>query len=175
MNDVLIVYESGYGSTETYAKHIGKALSARTLPASKLKAADLNGIRTVVIGSNVRISKLPVLKRIKRHKALLRNKRVLFFAVGLTDSSDGIFDKLSSDNPDLESLNAEALYYYPGAFDVSTFKWRHRMLMKFLKFALSKNQNRSAEEDGLLNAIENPVDERDMTLTTSLVEKVKEG
>ncbi len=175
MEKTLVIYESRYGTAQAYAKTIADKLDAGIVSAKSLREDDLEDVKTVVIGGSIYISKLKVLKRLKRFEAILKDKRLFFFAVGLSDeASDDVLEKIRNDNPALAMVKEENQYYFPGYFDVKTLNLRHRLLMKMLHAMLRKKEDRSAEEEGLLNAIENPVDYRDMSLVDPLVKRVRE-
>jgi menaquinone-dependent protoporphyrinogen IX oxidase len=83
-NSILVLYKSKYGSTKQYAEWLGSSLSATVKSVDAASAHDLEQAKIVVIGGSVRIGKITCAPFIVRHWNILKDKRILLFAVAGT-------------------------------------------------------------------------------------------
>jgi hypothetical protein len=80
----LVVYASKQGSTRQYAEWIAEDLSARVLPFTQARSADLEGADTVILGSAVRMGSLLLGKWIRENWRILSARRLILFSVSAT-------------------------------------------------------------------------------------------
>ncbi|MDZ7797876.1 MAG: flavodoxin domain-containing protein [Candidatus Marinimicrobia bacterium] len=83
----VIVYFSTYGSTQEYAESLAEKMGWKALNVKRVELPDIKSAETVVLASNIRIGKMGIRKWAKRHKALLKKKKLHVLAVG-GDSAD---------------------------------------------------------------------------------------
>ena len=152
----LVIYHSLYGASREYAEASALTLQCTAVSLAKVKRTDLDRVDYILYFSGVYISKIrglkQLLKTIKNH----RFKRIDVCAVGLSNEHENTHTHLQSHNPILQDITPLGFHYLPGNFDVSSMRLHHRILMRILRFTLSKNQNLTEEEAGLLKAIKQP-------------------
>ena len=84
----LVVYASKQGSTRQYAEWIAEDLSARAVPFTQARPADLEGADTVILGSAVRMGSLLLGKWIRENWRILSARRLILFSVSATPPGD---------------------------------------------------------------------------------------
>ena len=173
MTKTLIVYDSRHGATKSYAETLAKELNVMALEVKKLKKKHIESMDTLVLGGSVYMSKLRLLKKLKKHQEMLKSKTLFLFAVGLDDDLSKGIEKVSKDNPLLELYPIEQLFYFPGKLILSELKFRYRTIMKFLRAVLSKQDNLKDDEAALLHEIKTQKDKRDLSLLNALIAQVK--
>ncbi len=153
----LVIYHSQYGASKAYAKACAQTLECQFVSLTKVKRTELDNTDYIIYFSGVYISKIRGLKKLFKTIQSYQFKRVDLCAVGLSDEHDNTLTHLHKHNAILQDITPLGFHYLPGDFDVSSMRLHHRILMRFLRFALSKNQNLSEAEAGLLKAIKEPV------------------
>ena len=83
MNTV-VLYQSRYGSTKQYAEWIAEELGADIYPADSFPAEKFAGYDTVIFGAPVFGGAVLGIAGIENNLAVLQNKRLIIFTVGLT-------------------------------------------------------------------------------------------
>jgi len=175
MKNVLVIYQSSYGSTKSYVDEMQKQLGADIVSYKDVKKADIESHQVIVIAGSVRISKLKIVKKLKKYLDLLNDKSLYLFAVGLMEDPKEALESLKKNNPILEDYEFEGIYYGPGKFDVEEMAWFHRKLFSFLGKSLKNKENLSDDDRQFLHAIEHGADHRDMSLVEPLVESIKKA
>lgn len=174
MKNTLIIYSSKYGATQSYAEHLALALDAKCLSIKEVKKEDIRRADTLIFGGSVYIGKLSILKKLSRFESLLSNKDVYFFAVGLMDNEEKALPMILKNNPQLSTYGFKKISYFPGVFDIEKTKGFQRLLLNMMSKMLAKKNPLTEDEEALLHAIHHPKDMRDMTLTKTLIDQVKE-
>lgn len=175
MKNVLIIYSSKYGATQSYAEHLSIALDATCIPIKKVKKEDIQRADILIFGGSIYIGKLSILKKLSRFQSLLSQKEWHFFAVGLMDNEKNALPVIMKNNPELTKYTYKKIHYFPGVFDINKTKGIQRLLLNMMSKTLTKKHPLTDEEKALLEAIQQPKDMRDMTLTKSLISDIKES
>jgi menaquinone-dependent protoporphyrinogen IX oxidase len=84
----IIVYKGRYGATKQYAQWLGTSLHIPVIETEHMTDKNMADYDYIIIGSSVYIGKLQVREWIKRHEAVLRNRKVYFFIVCATPASE---------------------------------------------------------------------------------------
>ena len=173
MENTLVVYDSRHGAAKSYAETLAKELNVKIYPVKKLKKKDIEKIDTLIIGGSIYMSKLRILKKLKKHQDTLKQKTLYLFAVGLHDDLAEGIEKVKKDNTLLELYPIKQYFYFPGKLILRELKFPYRTIMKFLRAVLSKQENLKEEEAALLHEIKTQKDKRDMTLLEPLITLAK--
>lgn len=174
MSKTLIIYKSNYGATKSYAEYIAHEINANVKSYNKVKKSDILAANTIVFGGSVFVSKLSILKTVKKYQPLLKQKNIYLFAVGLTEHEQEAIPRLEVANPDIHSYTFKSISYFPGTFDVSKMNWFHRTLLTMVKKMMTNKPDITGEEKELCYAIDNPQDKRDMHLTHTLIKELED-
>lgn len=173
MSNILIVYQSQYGATASYAHYIAEHVGAVVKSTKELKKRDLMNAKTIIFGGGLYISKLAILNTVHRYQHLLSSKTIYLFAVGLTDTAFEAIPRIEAANSDIFRYHFKGIYYFPGTFDVSKMRWFHRTLLAMIKTMLAKKSSLTDDEKALYEAILHPQDKRDMHLTDPLINELE--
>lgn len=168
-----IVYISKYGATEDYMKNLGKELNIPLVKINEIKKSDLEDIDVIIVAGSIRVSKLNVLKKIKKYQHIIKEKTSYLFACGLDKDLEKGLRSLEANNLDLADYNFNEVYYLPGRFDVNKMSGLHKFLFSFLAKALKKKTDRTEDETAFLESIENGADYIDMEYLKPLKMKLK--
>ncbi len=173
MNKTLVIHHSKYGSSKAYGEAIAKTLNATAQSFKSLKNKDLKNADTLIYVAGVYISSIRGLKKLNK-KLTNTNINTYIVGVGLGPKTTETLEKLKAHNEKALAPHTNPLYYFCGDFDVKTFSFLHRVMMKMLKKMLKNKADITEDEKYLLNAIENPVKQIDTSLTSELTNHIKE-
>lgn len=161
-----VVYKSKYGATRQYAEWIAKELNCPVFEQSKITPEELKSCEVVVYGGGLYAGMINGIKWAKKYD----NKKLIIFAVGLTTPETINLETLSKPLP----LHAK-LFYFRGKQDSGELSLPHKLGMKILKSMLSKKspEKLSAEEKGILEALNGDADFIDKSAIQPLIEYVR--
>lgn len=160
MMNALVVYRSCYGATRRYAEWISTMLSANLCEEKYLREEMLRSSDVIIFGSGIYAEKVAAAAMIARYAQQLAGKTVALFAVGLADPEDETV-RARVENALKKQLGDQFArvekFYFRGALDTSRLKIAHKLELRMLQAMLKRKKERTAEEDGLLSALEQPV------------------
>lgn len=173
MSKILIIYRSQYGATKSYATYLADRVGAVVKSYKDVKKKDIIDANTIIFGGGVYISKLAILKTVKRFQPLLESKKLYLFAVGLTDTSFEAMPRIEAANSDIFGYHFKEVFYFPGTFEVDKMNWFHRSMLHMINKMMAKKTNLTEDEKALYDAINHPQDKRDMQLLHPLIEQLE--
>lgn len=159
MQRILVVYRSKYGATKKYAEWLSDALGCKIVESSKCNRSMLADYDTIVYGGGIYATGIAGFSLIKRNFEILKNKKVVVFAVGASPYGESAFAALRERNfPD--QMRDVPCFYCRGAFDERTMTMGDRILIKMLKKAVGKKDPSKYEpwEKELMDAAGEPGD-----------------
>lgn len=130
----VVIYKSKYGSTKQYAEWIREELGADLKNADEVKFKDLLQYDTIIYGAGVYIGCIAGIALISDNYELLKDKKIIVFAVGLTDPADiGKCNDLITKNFSWEMMDAIPVFHLRGALDYKKIGIGNKLMMKRLK------------------------------------------
>jgi flavodoxin len=172
MNKRVVLYESHYGSTETYAQWIGDALNCECKRIKDFDLNNLNNYDTIIYGGGMYAVGILGLKKLKRALANVSGVNVFVFAVGLSTITEKTLVHVRDSNLD-GPLKDIPLFMLRGKFDIDKVSFKHKLLMKALaKKVKSKNEPLTDDERGIVECVKMPVDAMDKSQINSLIKAV---
>jgi menaquinone-dependent protoporphyrinogen IX oxidase len=154
----IVVYTSKTGYTKTYAEWIAKALNA-DLRESKRASLDLiASYDRVVYGGGVHASGINGLKRITKNLDKLNAKKIAVFAVGAAPGRTDELKSIQERNFSPTQRERIGFFYLRGGFDYNKLGRVDKILMTLMKWMLQRKKEKSADERGMLEAYERPID-----------------
>lgn len=129
MNGV-IVYQGKYAATRQYAEWLGAALELPVLTAPNLNEKNLGMYDFVIIGSAVYMGKLLIRDWLKKYAGMLQDKKLFFFIVCATPSTEN--EKLQGieKNNIPETIREQAaVYFVPGRMIFKKLSWLDRFML----------------------------------------------
>jgi menaquinone-dependent protoporphyrinogen IX oxidase len=158
MKKALVVYSTISGFTKKYAEWIAGDLGTTAVRLPDLDIAAARQCDIVVYGGNLHAVGINGLKKFKRIAQSLENKTIVVFACGASPGRQEDIDKVLRHNFTDQERGRYAFFYLRGGFDINKLNFFNRLLMRLMKRMLARKKNRTADEQGMLEAIDNPVD-----------------
>lgn len=153
----IVVYKSKTGFTKKYAQLISEKISCQSYTYKESKKINLDDYDLVIYGGSLYASGILGLKKFKTQ---LTNQKLIVFAVGATPPKDGLKDELMTANFTSTEKEQVKFFYLRGGFNFDDLNLIDKGLMLMMKRSIKKKdpKDRTADERGLLNAYEQPVD-----------------
>lgn len=180
MNDIIVIFESKYGSTEKYAKWIAEELSCTLMERKNCSPADIACCDTIIYGGGLYAGGVSGIKLLTKNCGLLSEKNVIIFTCGLADPEDPenvshIRKALSTTLP-VELREHVHLFHFRGGIDYSRLSFVHRAMMSMLRKALLKKDAKDLRQEDmyLLDTYGKHMDFTDRKAVLPLVEFMRE-
>ena len=153
----IVIYRSKTGFTKKYAQLISEKLKCPNYSYRESKKIDLEDYDLIIYGGSLYASGILGLKKFKNQ---VRKQSLVIFAVGATPPKDGLNDELVKANFTTSEQENIEFFYMRGGFSFNDLNLIDKGLMLMMKRSIKKKnpKNQTADEKGLLNAYEQPVD-----------------
>lgn len=153
----IVVYESKTGFTKKYAKLISQAIDCPISSRKESEKIDLENFTVVIYGGSLYASGVLGLKKIKKR---LKGQKLIVFAVGASGPKDNILKEIKEANFSEREKNDCSVFYLRGGFNFNKLNLMDKGLMLLMKRSIEKKKpsERTADDRGLLNAYDQPVD-----------------
>lgn len=155
---IVVVYRSGSGFTKNYATWLAEELTCDLLEGRKTKAADLAGYDTIIYGGGLYATGLNGIKLITQNYEVLKNKKIIVFAVGASPVREETTQQVRKANIPAEMFDKVQFYYLRGGFDYNRLSPFFKFLMQLRKIQLKNTKNPDADTKGMLASYEHPLD-----------------
>lgn len=169
----IVIYKSKTGFVKKYAQWIAEELGADLIPHSKAKVDVLINYDTIIYGGGLYAVGINGIKLITNNLNKLKDKKIVVFASGATPAREEVLEEIKNKNFSKEQQQFIEFFYMRGGFDYSKLNFIDKILMTLMKRMLIKKENPTADERGLLNAYETPVDFTRQQNTKDLITYVK--
>lgn len=136
--NIIVIYESATGFTEQYAKWIADSLDCSCMPLKQVSKTELTPFSHVIFGGWVMGNGIMGLEKMRN---MVQPYAV--FAVGSTPPYDEVVSVIA----ELNHLNDIPLFYLEGGFRFEKLGFFKKVILKTLKKAVSKKENRSRQDD----------------------------
>jgi len=154
----LVVYKSKTGFTEKYAQWIAKELSADIYTYQEINKENFKDYDVIIYGGNLHAVGIEGIRLIKDNLDELQEKRIIVFAVGATPFRKDTVEEIKHNNFTEEQLEKIQVFYLRGGFNYNKLPLIDKFLMKLLQLKLKRKKSLTADEKGMLNAYNKPVD-----------------
>jgi menaquinone-dependent protoporphyrinogen IX oxidase len=155
---IVVVYRSKTGFTKNYATWLAKRLNCTLLEGAKISIKDITDYDTIIYGSGLYAIGISGIKLITKNFELLKDKRLIVFAVGASPAKKSIVPELVKANIPANQQNKIELYYLRGGFDYNRLSPFYKLLMTLKKLQIKKLKNPDADAKGMLASYEHPLD-----------------
>lgn len=151
MDNIVVVYQSKYGSTKKYAQWIAEELSCELFDRKNITVTDLKQYNTVIYGGGLYGGIVSGIGLITKSFDKLSNKNVILFTCGLADPED----KSNTDRTK-KSLNKVLspkmqqiikVFHLRGGIDYSKLGIVHKAMMAMVHSMIAK-KNYNTLNDG---------------------------
>jgi len=154
----VVIYKSRTGFVRKYAEWIAEELGADLFEASRIKPAFLASYDAVVFGGGLHVVGIDGVKLITQNLDKLAGKKLAVFASGASPGREEDLAEVKAKNFTPEQLERIRFFYLRGGFDYGKLKLLDKLLIRLLQFKLKHKKSLTADERGMLAAIEQPVD-----------------
>lgn len=144
----IIIYKSYTGYTEKYAFLLAETLKCQCINLKQSKGIDLKDYSTIIYGGSVRASKISGIKAILKKLSGLKDKNIVFFAVGANEKTNENTTLLCQKNLEENHIDYP-LFYMQGGFDPDQLNIILKLILK--KVAIS-TQKKADKDPGSLSA-----------------------
>lgn len=176
MDNVLVIYKSIYGSTKKYAKWIAEDLNCNVVEVKKVKIKDLENYKTIIYGGGLYASGISGVSFIKKNYNKLKDKNIIVFTVGLSDTKmKENFESIKNRNFNEDMMKNITFFNLRGAIDYKGLSKIHSIMMEMLKRTITKKDAKDItdEEMLLLKTYGYKVDFIDRNTIAPIIELVK--
>ncbi len=155
MNQILIIFESKYGTTKRYAEWIATALSGTLLERRAVHSKDLEAADTIIYGGGLYAGGVSGIKFLFKNQALLAKKNLILFTCGLAspDIPENVANirKTLTQTIPADMLTQMTIFHFHGGIDYTRLNLVHKSMMSMLhKMLLKKADADLTVEDRLM-------------------------
>lgn len=173
MKKTVLVYKSKYGSTGKYAKWIADKLNCDIFEADIIDKNKLLGYDVIIFGGGLYASGINGISLITKNFAELKDKELIVFTVGLADPQikeqfTPIIDKNFND----EMKEKIKIFHLRGGIDYKKLGFVHKTMMAMLMKMVKKHENKTEEEQAMIDTYGSVVDFSDINSIEPLVNYV---
>ncbi|WP_270323837.1 flavodoxin domain-containing protein [Weissella confusa] len=129
----VIIYDTKYGYTATYANWIADELHISKYRLDEIGALDLSTYDTIIFGGPIFNGRIKIANLINSELANLNACEIIFFSVGLHPIDRDYFSSICTQNFDYPAQQRVHFYQLQGAVNPEKLKWWHRMMVWFIK------------------------------------------
>ncbi|HOW51091.1 MAG TPA: flavodoxin domain-containing protein [bacterium] len=169
----IVVYKSKTGFVRKYAEWIAYELGADLFDASEVSAAKLAEYDAIVYGGGLYAVGINGVGLIKKNLGLLAGKKIVVFGTGASTATDKVYAEVRDKNFTADELKVIRYFYLRGGFDFTRLPWYLKGVMNLMKWGLQRKKERTAEEQGMLDAFDAPVDFTDKENIRELVAYIR--
>lgn len=173
MMKIIVVYNGKTGFTEKYGKWIAQELNCEAVSAKEMTEKKWSQYDTIIYGGSMMAGVVRGLDKVKG-KFLEDGKRAVIFAVGAVDRrAVEAIEKFKNDNLTPKEQQKIGFFYLEGGINYEKMGFMPKLLLKMMYKSLAKKADRTAEETGMMHAIEKSADKTDREYIKPLIEYIK--
>lgn len=130
MNKAIVIYQSTYGITESYAGQIAQELGADILECSKVKASNLLKYDTIIFGGGIYAGQIAGSSRLRNLLKKYPKKSFAIFSVGFTPKSmTNVLEKVRMNSLKGIPLQNIRFFHFKGRIVYEKLNFLHRLLL----------------------------------------------
>lgn len=179
MSNIIIVYESKYGSTKKYAEWLSEELSCDLAERKNTDIDKLLNYDTIIYGGGLYAGGVSGINLITNNFDKISNKNLILFTCGLADTNDkenidhikqSLNKKLSAEMQDKITV-----FHLRGGIDYKKLNFIHKTMMKIMYRMLCKKDPETLKKDDkdLIATYGGVVDFTEKSTITPIIEYVK--
>ena len=160
-NNTCVIYTSKYGSTKKYGEWIADELKADLFEAKSINVNKILQYDTIIYGGSLYARGILGINLIKDNYEKIKEKNIIIYIVGASSNkmAEENIDSIISYNLSEEIRKKIKYFYLRGGFNYNILSLKDKFLMNLLKVKLKriKEEDRTEEEQGMLDAYDNPI------------------
>lgn len=153
MHSTIVLYSSRYGAARQYAHMLAESLGCSLYNVKEATPASAAQADQIILCGGIYAGGISGISWFKKNKSLLKDKKIVVFAVGASPYDEKSIQQLKEHN--LKGLQENtALFYGRGAWDESVMSFKDRTLCRMLQKMVAKKDPAAREpwEFALLEA-----------------------
>jgi len=150
----IVLYKSKYGNTFHYASWIAEELNWELRDLSNFKKSEIKNYQNIIFGSGVYIGKQ---NKIKKILSWFKDKSIIIFASAGNNNVEKDINDIKINNFSEAQLNFHKFFYLPGGVDFTKIKGIYKIMLNIFRKMIEKKQNRTADEQAMLDGFINPI------------------
>lgn len=177
MQRPIVIYQSKYGYTKTYAQWIADALHCPIVTAAEAEAdANLLAEYDILIyGGALYIGAINGISLLTTHPDLVQEKTVIVFTVSLSPVEKGKtdFEAVKRKNFSPQLLEQIDFFHFRGGMNYSALPLSHKLLMSAKRLMTAMNPHKTPDDQQFLRSFGSTSDFRNEEAIKPLVEYVR--
>ena len=176
MGKIVLFYKSKCGATKRYAEYISTQLNCEMRDPSGATDEEINEYDTIIYGGGVYAGAIVGSSFLNNHEEVLKGKKLIVFAVGLTEYDEyNPSEKLFKTNIPKSLLDDAHTFNLFGALDLKKLKIMERFMIKSMINNLKNKASylKTPTDDLLIKNGKKGIDLVDFDLCASLIEYAK--
>ncbi|MDA3885613.1 MAG: hypothetical protein PF638_08475 [Candidatus Delongbacteria bacterium] len=169
----IVIYRSKSGFVKKYAEWISEELKSDIKEYSEVSIKDLGKYRTIIYGGGLYVLGINGIKFITDNFDKFEDKNIIIFATGASTGRPEDINNIQRKNFSYEQLKKIKFFYLRGGFDFKKLKFPYTLVMRVMKWKLSRQEILTPDEQGMLDSFENPTDFTDRNNIKELVEECR--
>ena len=169
----VVLYKSISGFTRTYAEWVAEELQADIFGVERVTDSVFESFDVIVFGGSLHAVGINGVDILKKNFAKLLGKKVVVFAVGASPEKEGIPAEVLNKNFSEEQQKHIKFFYLRGGFNFSKLDFPNKILMTLFKWRLKTKREKTSDEEGMLEAYDQPLDCTKKENLKALIEYVR--
>lgn len=146
----IVIYKSKTGFTKMYATAISERLNCELVTFHEAKKRDLSDYDCIIYGGGIMANRIYHIDKLNN---LVHDQKLILFAVGLTSqNATEVIQRIKEENLRLLGRDVD-FYYFEGGVDYDKLGFMARGMLKMIYNTLSKKEDRSEEDEMMMNAL----------------------
>jgi menaquinone-dependent protoporphyrinogen IX oxidase len=170
----IVIYRSKSGYTKTYAEWIAEELKCDLKLDNEISLDELKKYDVIIFGGGLYAVGINGISLIKKNFSLLHNKKIVVWATGSNPGREDELQQIWNHNFTKEQLSSIKTFYLRGGFDYKSLNNGDKFLMSILKIKLKLINQRTEDEQGMLDSYNIPEYHCDKEKIKKLIEYVRE-
>lgn len=142
----IVVYQSGTGFTEKYARWIAEELGCEAKALKQMNVSELQNYDVVIYGGYIMANMVAGYDKIRMQNL----SRVVVFGVGMSVAKEELVQTLTEQN----KLEKENFFYFEGGYNPKKLGFLKKMMMNMIKKSIEKKEEKTPEDLHMLKTFE---------------------
>lgn len=156
MRKIIVIYQSKYGYTRTYAEMIASELNCDIRDAAHASAELLQSYDIILFGGGIYASGISGIRLIVSNFDALQKKDIIVWATGLNPGDPEKLQQVWENNIPAEMLRKIHTFYLRGGFDYRKLTTGHKIMITLFKKMLKASKHAGDSETAPLTAFDTP-------------------
>lgn len=170
----IVIYSSKTGFTKQYATWIAEELGCDAVRVDKITVDKIKSFKTIIYGGGITAGKIGGLEKFKKIISSDTDKHLIVFATGATpaEQKENI-EGIKNVNFTQEEREHIPFFYFQSGICYEKMKLGGKLILKFLRFMISRKKERTEEDENMLQMLLKSTDVTDKKWIAPLIHHVR--